>query len=61
MYNILYIYCVQFFYEDNNRILVIFSMWLRKIDVAKSVNIIIYDHSIEIKKFVCDVQNEIFF
>ena len=47
MYNILYIYIyiyiyiniyiVYSFYEDNNRILVILSMCLRKIDVAKSV------------------------
>ena len=32
-----YIYIVYSFYEDNNRILVIFSMCPRKIDVAKSV------------------------
>ena len=33
----IYIYIVySFFYEDNNRILVIFTMWLRKNDVAKS-------------------------
>ena len=42
MYNILYIYIyiVYSFYEDNNRILVIFSMCPEKIDVAKSVKII---------------------
>ena len=37
MYNILYIYIVYSFYEDNNRILVCAQ---KKIDVAKSVKII---------------------
>ena len=38
MYNILYIYILYSFYEDNNRILVFFSMCPeKKIDVAKSV------------------------
>ena len=40
IYIYIYIYIVYSFYEDNNRILVIFSMWFRKIDVAKSVKII---------------------
>ena len=40
MYNILYIYIVYSFYEDNNRILVILVCAPEKIDVAKSVKII---------------------
>ena len=49
------------FYEDNNRILVILSMCLRKIDVAKSEKKSKYDHSIEIAIFVYDVQNMNFY
>ena len=37
MYNILYIYLVYSFYEDNNRILVILVCAREKSDVAKSV------------------------
>ena len=36
-YIYIYIYIVYSFYENNNRILVIFSMCTEKIDVAKSV------------------------